>query len=223
MRYWTSDLHLGHKNIIDYCKRQFLDKEDMTQKITAYLLSVLKDGDELVVVGDVALNPKFAHQLGEALSKLGVTLTLIMGNHDSCFPQKGKEMHASNQRGKFYQSGWKNIHLHWETKLKDGTHVLVSHLPYDSEDGKKYDQRYIDYRPKDKGSYLIHGHLHGKYKKWGRMVDVGFDPHEGKILSEDELIALIHDARDFVPCHLTEHHEYRRANGLEKTEMKGLA
>lgn len=222
MRYWTSDLHLGHKNIITYCNRPYSDVTHMTTSIAQYLLSMLKKDDELIVVGDVALKPQFAFELGRQLSAQGVKLMLVMGNHDACFPEKeSKREHALNMKKKYENAGWE-VTLSYETFLADGTPVLVSHLPYGNEDGLKYDQRYRSFRPADAGKVLIHGHLHGKYKKFGRMIDVGFDPHEGKILSEEEVIALVKDPRDFIPCHLTDHHEYRRVNGLEKTEMKGL-
>jgi calcineurin-like phosphoesterase family protein len=222
MRYWTSDLHLGHRNIIEYCKRPFADREVMTSEITTYLLSVLKKGDELVVVGDVSLKPTFALELGRLLKAQGVSLVLVMGNHDSPHPSNSRNHDKlGKQRALYAEAGW-DLHLHWETKLADGTFVKVSHMPYATPETLEYDKRYLDYRLPDTGSFLIHGHLHGKYKKLGRMVDVGYDPHEGKILSEDELIALIHSPEHRVDCHLTGHHAYRKENNLEKTDMKGL-
>jgi calcineurin-like phosphoesterase family protein len=222
MRYWTSDLHLGHKNIIEYCKRPFADKDIMTNAITLALTSKLKKGDELVVVGDVSMKPSYALELGRILTALGVKLILVMGNHDSPHPCNSKNHDKlGKQRALYTEAGWE-LHLHWETKLADGTHVAVSHMPYANPETLEYDKRYLQYRLDDKGSVLIHGHLHGKYKKLGRMIDVGFDPHEGHILSEDELIALVHDPRERIDCHLTQHYIDRKANGEEKTNMKGL-
>ena len=216
MRYWTSDLHLGHKNILNYCKRPFADHHEMTAAIVVKLLSVLKPKDKLVVVGDVALNPKYARRMAEELTSYGVHLILIPGNHDACFEWKGKEAHAANMRGKYYADGWKEIYQNLTTELSNGLHVEVNHLPYGNEDGLKYDQRYVEYRPKDKGSVLIHGHLHGRYKKFGRMIDVGWDSHNGEILSEDELIALIQSKDLFVPTHLSGYHDSRPKKDFEK-------
>jgi calcineurin-like phosphoesterase family protein len=221
MRYWTSDLHLQHKNIIEYCKRPFTDKDQMTQAIHNHLFEKLKKGDELVVVGDVAMNPKFALDLGRLLTMQGVKLICVMGNHDSCHPCAGPAVKTLSQAAKWENAGWE-LHLHYETKLADGTPVLVSHMPYANDETLEYDKRYLQYRPQDDGKILIHGHLHGKYKKLGRMIDVGFDPHEGKILTEDELIALVHDPRHRIDCHLTQYFVDRKANGEEKTDMKGL-
>jgi len=222
MRYWTSDLHKGHKKIIEYCKRPFATIEEMDEHIQKYFEQRLKVGDTLVVVGDLSMKPAFAKLFAERLSAMGVHLILVPGNHDACFEFKGREAKAASMRGKYYQDGWKEIHQTWTTKLSNGLSVLVSHLPYGTESGLEYDQRYQEYRPKDQGQILIHGHLHGWYKKNGRMIDVGWDAHEGAMLSEDELIALIEDPRHFIPAHLAGHYEERKRLGLEKTNMKGL-
>ena len=87
----------------------------------------------------------------------------------------------------------------------------MSHFPYQTTEGLEYDQRYQEMRPKDEGMVILHGHLHGRYQKYGRMIDLGFDAH-GKILTEEDVISLIDDPRDFIESPLTEYYRSRKAD-----------
>jgi calcineurin-like phosphoesterase family protein len=100
--------------------------------------------------------------------------------------------------------------------LKDGTHVRLSHLPY--VHNIEYDTRYSDYKPHDNGEILLHGHLHGRYIKNGRQIDVSWDAHNEKILSEDDVIAIINDPREFIPSHLTEFYANRPKDSRESAD-----
>lgn len=212
-RIWTSDLHFGHRNVVKYCNRPYKDAEgnphldSMHEAMIAIWNAAVKPKDTVICVGDFSLNPKWSREITPKLNGYKI---LIPGNHDAAFSFKGREGKAQNMRTRYYADGWNEIHQTWNTKLDDGTFVLVSHLPYATETGNEYDKRYQDYRPKDEGSILIHGHLHGKYKKYGRMIDVGIDAHDMKLVPEEELIALIHDERDFIPSSITEFYKTRR-------------
>jgi len=54
-RYWTSDLHLGHTNIIRYTGRPFADVDEMNRALIEQWNDVVTDTDEVWVLGDVAL------------------------------------------------------------------------------------------------------------------------------------------------------------------------
>jgi calcineurin-like phosphoesterase family protein len=85
-----------------------------------------------------------------------------------------------------------------ELTLKNGVTVLLKHFPYSLD----YDQRYKQHRMKDEGKWLIHGHVHAKYLKHGNQIDVGVDA-SFKLYSEDDIIAIMNDKRDFIPTRLT--------------------
>ena len=74
--------------------------------------------------------------------------------------------------------------------------VLACHFPYagDSRDG--YEDRYLEYRPKDRGGFLVHGHTHGRWRKNGRMVDVGVDAWGGRPVSFETVAALLTNGTD---------------------------
>jgi calcineurin-like phosphoesterase family protein len=90
--------------------------------------------------------------------------------------------------------------------------VQMSHFPFPPKgDGRNTDVRYMDKRPEDKGQILLHGHSHCKYVKNGRMIDVGFD-HNFLPWSEEEIIDLIEDKRDYIPSRITEFYKTRNEN-----------
>jgi calcineurin-like phosphoesterase family protein len=50
--YFTSDLHLGHKNVIGYSKRPFASVEEMDEELIRRFNSVVKAGDTVYDLGD---------------------------------------------------------------------------------------------------------------------------------------------------------------------------
>ena len=51
-QYATADPHLGHANIIRYCKRPFKNVKEMNEKIIKNFNDILKEDDVLYCVGD---------------------------------------------------------------------------------------------------------------------------------------------------------------------------
>lgn len=203
-RFWTSDWHFGHYNVITYCNRPFFTVEEMNEAFEKQWNSQVKPDDEVMFVGDFSLNEKWVELI---LPRLNGIKHLFTGNHDACFPGRKKALKA-HQR--YLKLGWASIRMIDTVELKNGLKVLVSHLPYaprENANPMKYDIRYLEQRPKDQGMILVHGHAHGRYIKDGRMIDVGIDAHNLKLVTEDELIAIIEDKRVFIPSSLTAWYE----------------
>lgn len=80
MVYFTADLHLGHRNIIEYCDRPFDSVEDMNEALIENWNKKVKMDDKVFMLGDFALGSS------EQIKKWGRALkgnkTLILGNHD---------------------------------------------------------------------------------------------------------------------------------------------
>lgn len=53
-------MHFNHSNIIKYCDRPFISSEDQTNKLIENWNTVVKDEDDIFVLGDFFLfyNPK---------------------------------------------------------------------------------------------------------------------------------------------------------------------
>lgn len=66
---------------------------------------------------------------------------------------------------------------------------MVDHFPYY---GDSHDQdRYGEFRPVDRGLWLVHGHVHEKWRQMGRMINVGVDAWGGFPIAEERLLELI--------------------------------
>lgn len=209
--WFTSDLHFGHKNVITYCNRPWATLDEMHPAIIAQWNSQVKPEDTVYVLGDFSLSPKWS---GQILPLLNGKKILVCGNHDACFPKKLGQSDSKTLKmvDRYRNDGWFEIHQ-TETCLwlKNDRYVKLCHFPYDTE----YDERYKENRPKGSG-WLLHGHLHAKYRKKGNQIDVAFDG-DLKLWSEDDIIGFINDSRQFIPTPIT---EFYKTKNLDKS--KGL-
>lgn len=212
MRYLCSDLHINHFNVINYCLRPYSSKEEMNDAIVNIWNAKVKDEDEVYVIGDVALNYKYACQYGK---RLNGKRYLVSGNHDQSYwwPNRSKEK-IIKIREEYEKAGWNILPEKTKLTLSNGLEVLMCHFPYASETQKDFDQRYWQERPKDEGLFLLNGHLHGKYLKHGRSIDIGWD-QKLDLFSEQEVIDIINDPRDYIPGRLTDFYKTRDIKGQE--------
>jgi calcineurin-like phosphoesterase family protein len=63
----------------------------------------------------------------------------------------------------------------------------VNHFPFRRGDADKY----TDYRPVDRGGWLLHGHIHELWRQSGRQINVGVDAWAGRPVSFSVLKAMI--------------------------------
>ncbi|WP_419910044.1 hypothetical protein [Candidatus Poriferisodalis sp.] len=64
--------------------------------------------------------------------------------------------------------------------------VRVSHFPYVLDEA--YDLKCLDLRPRDNGSWLLHGHIHEKWRQRGRQINVGVNTWDSCPVSEDTIV-----------------------------------
>ena len=85
MIYFTSDLHLGHKNIIEYEDRPWETVEDMTIGLIKNWNEVVRPNDEVYILGDFAFQNSYMTPflITDVLSRLNGKKHLIIGNHDT--------------------------------------------------------------------------------------------------------------------------------------------
>ncbi len=209
MIYLSSDLHWGHQNVILYCKRPYKDLEEMNIDIVNVINDTVKESDTLYLLGDCALNPKYVELYLPLLNCKD--LRLVAGNHDQCFvhPNGKKAQKSANARVRYLAAGFKTITQRETIQLGKYT-VELCHFPFAPKVTDEHqDLRYLSCRPKDTGQILLHGHLHAHYRKNGRQIDVGYDG-DLRIFSEDDIIALIEDPRDFIETPISEHYKQRK-------------
>lgn len=75
----TSDLHLGHGNIIKYCNRPFKYTNEMDDKLIKNWNSVVTQQDIVYVLGDFCFSPTPE----KYFNNLNGCKYLVKGNHDS--------------------------------------------------------------------------------------------------------------------------------------------
>jgi len=85
MTYFTSDLHLGHTNILTLCNRPFSDIDQMDAALIANWNRKVKKNDVVYLIGDVVWDKK---RVGFYMEQLQGKKILITGNHDATWVKK---------------------------------------------------------------------------------------------------------------------------------------
>jgi calcineurin-like phosphoesterase family protein len=140
MKTWiTSDLHFGHKNIMNFCpdsRARFRNDVDyMNEAMVREWNDLIEPGDLVYILGDVAFLP--AQKAAETVNRLNGTKILVEGNHDR------KALNDPTFRKCF-----KEVHKYLDINY-NGTKVVMFHYPI-----AEWDQMH-------RGAVHFHGHLHG--------------------------------------------------------------
>jgi calcineurin-like phosphoesterase family protein len=80
-----SDLHLGHYNIIRYCRRPFSNAGEMDRVLIGNWNQIIGEADEVIYLGDLRYSPE-APPSSEYLTRMNGRVTMIRGNHDADIP-----------------------------------------------------------------------------------------------------------------------------------------
>lgn len=88
MIYFTSDLHLGHANVIRHCSRPFASVEEMDETLIANWNAKVHRDDTVYILGDFIFRNQKPPE--EYLSRLKGKKHLIVGNHDKDWMKKLK-------------------------------------------------------------------------------------------------------------------------------------
>lgn len=159
MNWFTSDLHLNHEKIRDYCSRPFSSTEEMNEALVVRWNNRVGYGDTVYVVGDVFLGrPEDAAPIVKSLKGHKV---LIRGNHD----RSHKTM---------LECGFDEVWQRKDLKLKDGRRALLNHKPLPESTIENYDLQ-------------IHGHRHSLPIVSGKRLNVCVDLWDFAPISEDEI------------------------------------
>ncbi|MBQ7712919.1 MAG: metallophosphoesterase family protein [Clostridia bacterium] len=144
---FTSDIHFGHKNAIDYDRRPFSSVEEMDEEIIRRWNRKVHADDLVYVLGDFTITDDAARYA----SRLKGRKILIPGNHDLY-------LRRPSSAGIF-----ESVSLLEELNV-DGRWVTLCHYPMIEWRGSRR-------LPTDKTyGYLIHGHIHNNVKELYRRV-----------------------------------------------------
>lgn len=181
--WFTSDTHFGHKNIIKYCDRPFTGVDHMNRELINRWNAVVEPEDTVYHLGDACMG-----SISDTLPLIGELngfKILVPGNHDRVF--SGESQARRERFWPLYEEVFHRI-TEEQTALYHPEAVLC-HFPYqgDSHDADRYDAQ----RPKDDGYWLIHGHVHEKWKVNGRQINVGVDVWDFEPVPLDSVLSII--------------------------------
>jgi len=166
MNIWfTSDLHLGHEHVAEV--RGFHNVLDHDEAIRWNWHDQVGARDQVWVLGDIAVsNPRYALEM---LSAWPGEKHLVWGNHD-----KGHPMHRDAHRKAaqytelrgprgmgydFRAPAFASTQAFARRRI-EGREVLLSHFPYEGDTEGRDEDRHPQYRLRNAGLPLIHGHTH---------------------------------------------------------------
>lgn len=150
--WFTSDLHIGHDAVAQMRMSAVVaDAHDCM--LADNWDRVVNPEDQIWVLGDLSGGgtEATAHALNWVADRPGVK-HLIAGNHDPVHP-----MHRDSHR---WQSAFSQVFASVQpfARRKIGAHrVLLSHFPYTGDRGE---DRCSQYRLRNEGMPLLHGHTH---------------------------------------------------------------
>lgn len=183
--WFTSDMHFGHANIIQYSGRPFADVDEMNRSLTERWNDLVQPDDTVWVLGDVAMG-HIADTL-PLVGRLAGRKHLVTGNHDRCWDGHGHK--ADEWIERYLDAGFDDIHQGAISMTVGGHDVVGCHFPYRG-DSHDFD-RFPHARPLDTGAWLLHGHVHERWRQHGRMINVGCDAWDCRPVAEATLVSLI--------------------------------
>ena len=149
MKWFSSDLHIGHFNAIKENHRPFSNLEEMHETLIANINALVKPDDELYLLGDVCWKASYL-PLFDLIDC--PTIHLLLGNHDH-----EKVMKCSR---------WTTVRDLYRLK-HDDYRLILCHYPIESWHGR------------ERGSIHLHGHTHANMshavQKFPLRYDVGVD------------------------------------------------
>ena len=105
-RFFTSDPHYYHNNVIQYCNRPYKTVEEMNEGLVRNWNSIVSPSDDVYCLGDFSLAIRPIELFS---SRLMGNKKLVPGNHDWCHPcnKKSKTPEKREAVNKKYEAqGW---------------------------------------------------------------------------------------------------------------------
>lgn len=79
--FFISDMHIGHRNVLKFCNRPFLDVKDMSESLIKNWNSVVGKDDIVFDLGDMFWWDS-RHEIKKFIGRLNGTIYKVAGNHD---------------------------------------------------------------------------------------------------------------------------------------------
>lgn len=163
--YFTSDWHLDHTAVIEFCNRPFRTVDKMNKALIRNTNNVVGPKDRLFILGDFCwLGPQNKEVIRRHINKINGRKILILGNHD--------RLHAMD----YVEFGIESVHT---------SYVYDSYYPY-GQILLAHDPSLSNVWPRNK--YMFCGHVHDLFQMCGNVMNVGVDVWDYKPVSLHELL-----------------------------------
>ncbi len=169
MIYFTSDLHLGHQNIIRHCDRPFQSADEMDEVLISNWNNRVTNNDTVYILGDLIFRSR--KKPDEYLTQLKGKKHLIVGNHD-------RQWISKCSLDRYFESVSNLLYI------SDGQHqITLCHYPMMSW-------------PHAKRCYMVFGHIHNNtdadywrlIENSDQMLNAGVDINKFKPVTFDEMV-----------------------------------
>ena len=187
-RVWfTADTHLGHRLVSGL--RGFESVADHDDTICHNWSTSVPDDAEVWVAGDLAFDG-WENRLA-VFNELPGRKHLVLGNHDRAHPLNSR----AHEYLEKYRPYFATVQTVAQVSTKGARKVLVSHFPYTGDHGK---DRYDEWRLRDTGRPLVHGHTHSDTKlSWTAagtlQVNVALEAWELRPVGVSELAEILRE------------------------------
>lgn len=164
--FYTADTHFNHEFVAK--TRDFGTAEEHDEHLIDTFNRLLTKRDHLWILGDLGMGS--LTKVLESASRINAVKHLVFGNHDPGHPMF-KGSHAKQRR---YLEVFESVHVA-EQHIIHGQRVLLSHFPYQGD--HKDEDRHTQWRLRDEGQFLLHGHVHAERLYGHHEINVGVDWH----------------------------------------------
>lgn len=186
--FFTSDIHFGHKNIIQYSNRPFKNVDEMDAALISNWNGVVPSDGVVFSLGDFAFCK--IGRIVEILKQLNGTIIMVGGNHDA---------EIWKNRGMLLDSGYVKEITPYREVTVGNQFICMFHY------GCRVWNR------SHRGSWMLYGHSHNSLPPLGKSVDVGVDstPILGYAAYKPFSFYEVKDFMDGQKSHEADHHTMR--------------
>jgi calcineurin-like phosphoesterase family protein len=183
MRWFTSDLHIFHRNILQFCRPEFKTLDEMHKYIINTWNQHVKPSDVVYNLGDLAFQVgSMKGEINAILSALNGKHILFKGNHDD-----DKKISNFTNISEYFKT--MDIEIH-------GVKFRMAHFPYKHAMPEKDKIERPECFTPDSEFKLIHGHVHESFATRKDCLNVGWDIWKRPI-TEDEVWKVFEDTKGF--------------------------
>lgn len=163
--FFTSDEHLGHRNIIEFCKRPFASLDEMTEGLIERHNKKVPRGGRVIHLGDMFWRTFGVENAMQYIDRLNGQHYYVPGNHEELMDRNPELLSMFQGTAQIY-----------EVKYQTLPKIVLCHYPMRAWNGSH------------RGSWHLYGHEHGMLRENESLsFDVGVDCWNYEPVSIDEV------------------------------------